>query len=641
MAYDRYVPEFTDKDGQIYGVMDAETREEVSNLKSALTTKADKIGSSPDLIAGTAEQLMSSDVVEDAVPYLFRRSGGGLNIGNRETLGKIVGGTVAWNSLASFDTGRIPTARDGITFASDDAKSCTANGTATKSSAVSGWFNMIQLYSLSDDRYGHVMLLTSSVIKGTSSKNVILQFGTWTGKSQEVLLGDNVVFKVNSPAGATRTIPILFQNETVLTNYTFTFGLFDLTQMFGSTIADTIYAIEQTTAGAGVAWFRKLFPADYYPYNAGELISVSGLSEHKTVGFNLWDEEWELGYVNSAGNNAASSNCIRSKNYIPVFPNSAYYHKVSASQTVYYYDASKQLISATTAVAGGAIKTTPQNACYMRFYMPDAYGTTYKNDICINLSSPSRNGEYEPYEKHSYPLDSTLTLRGVPKLDSENKLYYDGDEYAPDGTVTRKYGIVDLGTLNWLYDGSFSAVIPLIAKNVYTSPNLKCSKYPTMPLPFSQFTYGIRYIGNASSVSILDPAYTDAAAFKAAMSGVYLVYELATPTTEAAEPYAKIQNVDPYGTEEFVSDTIVPVGHSTKYPADLVKKLEGLPWNFATLIAPTESTTTATQPYAVGSYLILNNTLYKVTSAIANGGTITPGTNVTATTIMAELAALA
>lgn len=36
MAYDRYAVELTDKDGQIYGVMDAEAREEVSELNSAL-----------------------------------------------------------------------------------------------------------------------------------------------------------------------------------------------------------------------------------------------------------------------------------------------------------------------------------------------------------------------------------------------------------------------------------------------------------------------------------------------------------------------------------------------------------------------------------------------------------------------------
>ena len=36
MAYERYVPEFTDKNGQVYGVMDAEAREEVGELNSAL-----------------------------------------------------------------------------------------------------------------------------------------------------------------------------------------------------------------------------------------------------------------------------------------------------------------------------------------------------------------------------------------------------------------------------------------------------------------------------------------------------------------------------------------------------------------------------------------------------------------------------
>ena len=49
------------------------------------------------------------------------------------------------------------------------------------------------------------------------------------------------------------------------------------------------------------------------------------------------------------------------------------------------------------------------------------------------------------------------------------------------------------------------------------------------------------------------------------MSGVYLVYELATPTTESAAPYTNPQIVDDFGTEEYVTDSIVPVGHVTKY----------------------------------------------------------------------------
>ncbi len=58
-------------------------------------------------------------------------------------------------------------------------------------------------------------------------------------------------------------------------------------------------------------------------------------------------------------------------------------------------------------------------------------------------------------------------------------------------------------------------------------------------------------------------------------------------------------------------------------------------------IADVESSNTATKSHAVGSYLIYNDVLYKVTSAIASGDTIVPGTNVTATTIMQELLALA
>lgn len=54
--------------------------------------------------------------------------------------------------------------------------------------------------------------------------------------------------------------------------------VFDLTQMFGSTIADYIYSLETNNAGAGVAWFRKLFPKDYYAYNAGETTYVSAVN---------------------------------------------------------------------------------------------------------------------------------------------------------------------------------------------------------------------------------------------------------------------------------------------------------------------------------------------------------------------------
>lgn len=54
-----------------------------------------------------------------------------------------------------------------------------------------------------------------------------------------------------------------------------------------------------------------------------------------------------------------------------------------------------------------------------------------------------------------------------------------------------------------------------------------------------------------------------------------------------------------------------------------------------------ESNYAASKNYAVGKLLIVGQTLYKVITAISSGDTITPGTNVTETTIDTELASLA
>lgn len=49
-----------------------------------------------------------------------------------------------------------------------------------------------------------------------------------------------------------------------------------------------------------------------------------------------------------------------------------------------------------------------------------------------------------------------------------------------------------------------------------------------------------------------------------------------------------------------------------------------------TNLAPVESTSTASQAYAVNSFLIYNGQLYRVTAAIAQGDTLTVGTNIEA-----------
>ena len=487
----------------------------------------------------------------DTTPYLFKAVG---DVYGDRLEDKIVGGTVAWNQLAKYKAGYSET-KWGVTAVAE-ADGLVLNGTAT----VTDWTYQFTSASFMQYRFeiGRVYYIRG--LKTLDDDAYCRVAGN----------GTDGLYKFSSipPYAMLRTY---VKEGVTYNNYKISLEFFDLTQMFGSTIADYIYSLEQSQAGAGVAWFKKLFPKDYYPYNAGELLSVEGLQSHDMVGFNQWDEEWEVGSIGSTtGQNTTASNLIRAKNYIPVFPDTAYFMKTPVSAIVYYYDTNKNFIG--SGLGGSDLSayrfTTPSNCRFIRLRTALGYGNTYNHDICINLSDPTRNGEYEPYKKHSYPLDSSLTLRGIPKLDASNNLYYDGDEYTSDGKVKRKYGVVDLGTLTWNWRENRSHWITYLA-----STNIRPK--------FSSNTVAINGLSNKYIIDTGGNVYNNTNPMSLGCedgnkftcfngsdtekpSGL-LVYELTTPTTETATPYTNPQIVSKYGTLEYVTNSIVPVGHKTTY----------------------------------------------------------------------------
>lgn len=351
--------------------------------------KVDQIGSYPDLIAGTADNLLSSSYQTDKTPYIIRRT----PYGAREK-GSIVGGSIVWNQLA--DNSRPPTSRNGLTFTAGDGF-FTISGTATSETTATGWFKLAPTFHTFA---GHVTIESTKLVSGTVEGSISFRA---VGSTTFAPLGTERLIKPSTNSMST----IYVSNGAVCADAKIRIQVFDLTLMFGSTIADYIYTQEQATAGAGVALAKAWagIVNDYYPYDAGSIKSVTGLTSHK---------------------------------------------------------------------------------------MTDGNG-----DII---------GEY--------PLDSSLTLRGILKLDGDS-IYYDGDIYRPSGEVERRYVV-----------------------RAYQS-------------------------GDESDANVL----TD---------GTNTVYKLATPTTEQAEPYTALQICDPNGTEEWVGASM-PVGHDTKYYADLKGKIEDIP----------------------------------------------------------------
>ena len=537
-------------------------------------------GSYQQMTVGNAEQLVATVGIEDKVPYNFRTSGGANDIGDRE-VDKIIGGTVAWNQLV------IPIAStqgNGITITNNGDGSISVSGKADNNGYVPVISSALSLNT------EHVYLFDLHTALTTGQYWYIGEGNTWIRRSAFVLKPTSAFasgfIRFNVIAEETYDIKVIPQ-------------LFDLTQMFGSTIADYIYTLETGTAGAGVAFFRSLFPAPYYAYNTGELMHVQ-TSAHKMVGFNAWDEEWELGDIDgTTGQNTSNSSLIRAKNYIRVIPDTQYYFEVgdtafTSNIRARFYDADKNYIGAyakdASTVYPRSTFTIPTNCHYMRFAMQSGYGTTYKNDICINLHwDGERDGEYEPYEEHTYPLDSDLVLRGIPKLDANNSLYYDGDEYASDGTVTRKYGYYQATGNEQIVAWGSGWLITLPTKGYFR--NIDVNTYMVSDIMTPEAS-GAIYAGTTAYSKAC--CVTNSGDMGLYISGVTttqdlqtwlstnkptFVYELATQTTEEADPYQNPQVVNDWGTEEYVDSRTVPipVGHDTMYRANLRAKLEMLP----------------------------------------------------------------
>lgn len=105
-------------------------------------------------------------------------------------------------------------------------------------------------------------------------------------------------------------------------------------------------------------------------------------------------------------------------------------------------------------------------------------------------------------------------------------------------SLDNTYGELDLGAYNWNYSGVRFVTTGQIADmkapvNNFQVANVMCSIYKTATSSETESGANDAIIGISRyrNICIRDSRYTDATAFKEAMSGIKLVYELATPQT--------------------------------------------------------------------------------------------------------------
>lgn len=322
-------------------------------------------------------------------------------------------------------------------------------------------------------------------------------------------------------------------------------GIIDLTIMFGSNdnIPSDLLSHPEN-------FFR------YYQgslaYNEGELVNANG-RYIKCIGMNQFD----------------------GTNDVKAIPNATYY--INGSATLTYKDREGNTIDSES--KANETFTTPANCL--------SIGVSGSGDISINLYYEKSAGvpeqrclTYEPYEVLTNNDTGNEVLRSAGSVHDIKK---------PDGTITRNIGVVDLGSLEWAYAGTNTFYVVYNGIKLLTANMVTSNGYTPIALwtPFSNSDKAIHMDDNGQ-LYIKDSGYTDATTFKTAMSGVYLYYELATPTTEQGTTFSENLVIDDFGSMDFSGTSGVPQGNLIFYPVDykafidtLYNYTQGTPSNIA------------------------------------------------------------
>ena len=256
-------------------------------------------------------------------------------------------------------------------------------------------------------------------------------------------------------------------------------------------------------------------------------------------GVNLWDEEWESGAFNhTTGEKIINSSTIRSKNNIQIIGGTTYCMRTSLvpfNMWIQWYDINGDFISSSELYdvnTNYKTATAPINAAYLTFNLTSAYGTTYNNDVSVNY--PSTDTDYHAYNGTTYAVT----------WQDEAGTVYGGNLDLTSGVLTVTWSKTDIGLLDYtsyVYGGvqGFYAGLFDLVEACKPEANCKCEIYSKASGDSAFNSDGINYemyINSNRTLKIKNSDYSDAAAFKTAMNGIYLYYELATPVTYQLTP---------------------------------------------------------------------------------------------------------
>lgn len=333
---------------------------------------------------------------------------------------------------------------------------------------------------------------------------------------------------------------------------------------------------------------------------------------------------WTGANVTRCGKNLLDPSLLKDQaawNNIPVKvkPNTVYTmstNKGTQADTglaLYFNNTNTQGGTDSTAVRSGhpiTITSTSEGYVYVSQRVVSGEDS-FQNYQC-QIEEGSTVTDYEPYSGQTIPID----------WQTEAGTVYGGSLDVLTGALTVDRAMVDLGTLTWngpfpaSGNNYFTATNDLGAKipsNTTKKANAICSNYKVASQSAWADYIPCFFINTGGALVVADRSYSDVATFKSAMSGIQLVYELATPIEIQLTPH-EVKSL--LGQNSIFADT---GDSSVEYRADTKLYIERLTEPDADMIADANIVS--------GQYFMVGNKLYKATANIASGSAVIVGTN--------------
>ena len=442
----------------------------------------------------------------------------------------LYGNTLVWNQLqkATANTSTV----NGITYTNNGDGSWTVSGTATASAQKALTISADWITAIS----GHKYLMLGGLPNGGSSRWLMQLYKNNTNTLVGTDSGNGLIYTADDTTLNLSIYFTVYNGNTV--NGRIYPQIFDLTKMG----LDSITSVSE---------FTSLFPLSYYEYNAGSMLSFNGTAL-KITGKNLFninnyrsmDSAWTLtdGVLESNNNNYknyVSETIVGTGNRY----NLSFKYNVSQNRTyaiqIYNRTDAVQLRriefqSTLTSYSINDVLESGKEYDIRVFGYSASSGTIKLYDVQLEIGSTATD-----YAKYIEPFNLSLpiSLYFPTGMKRAGAVY---DELTDNKAITR-VGAVDLGTLNWsqrligttpigMQTNGLSATI----KNPSTNNDIA----NIISTAGTASSWTIAMGGNSSSgLMAVSGGYlfiatteTNPTAFKTAMSGVYLNYELATPT---------------------------------------------------------------------------------------------------------------